>query len=222
LSWSAIEQIESGRRSNARGDTLNALSRALGVTIDYLVHGGATPVMLNHQVLVYQDDDSFLAAAGPFLAEGVERAESLLAVTTARNIEILRDHLGQHASQVEFVEADTWYSAPDSALNAFRGFLDDELARGSTWTRIVGEPVWSGRSHDEVRGWHQYESFLNLVFGSMPATVLCPYDERSVDHAIVTTALLTHPSIVEGAEIADNPMYRGPGVFVLGSEGTEE
>jgi transcriptional regulator with XRE-family HTH domain len=216
LSWSAIEQIESGRRRNARGDTLEALSRALGVTIDYLVHGGASPVMLNHQVLVYQDDDSFLASAGPFLAEGVEQAESLLAVTTARNIEILRGHLGQDASRVEFVEADTWYSAPDSALTAYRGFLDSEPAQSSTWTRIVGEPVWAGRSQDEVRVWNQYESLLNLTFGSRPVTVLCPYDERSVDPAIVTTALMTHPRIAEGRENVDNPSYRDPGDFVLG------
>jgi len=218
LSWSAIEQIESGRRRNARPETLEALSRALCVTIDYLVHGGSPPTMLNHQVLVYRDDDSFLAATGPFLAEGAERSEPMLAVTTARNIEVLREHLGKSEHQVEFVEAQNWYSTPLSALNAYRAFVDDERAQISTWARVVGEPVWARRSDEEVRVWNQYESLLNLALGSRPMTVLCPYDERSVDPVIVTTALLTHPSIAEGCDIADNPKYRDPGAFVLGSE----
>jgi transcriptional regulator with XRE-family HTH domain len=217
LSWSAIEQIESGRRRHARPDTLEALSRALAVTIDYLVHGGPPPTMLNHQVLVYRDDDGFLAATGPYLAEGAARSEALLAVTTARNIEALRGWLGKGADRVSFVESETWYGAPGSAMNAYRAFLDESRARGSRWTRIVGEPVWAGRSLEETRVWSQYESLLNLAFGPMPVSVLCPYDERSVDPAIVSTARLTHPRILEGGEVADNPSYQDPGEFVLAS-----
>jgi transcriptional regulator with XRE-family HTH domain len=216
LSWSAIEQIESGRRRNARPDTLEALSRALVVTIDYLVHGGPPPTMLNHQVLVYRDDDGFLAATGPFLADGAARSEALLAVTTARNIEILREWLGKGARQVAFVEAETWYRAPASALNAFRAFLDERQAQSSPWARILGEPIWAGRSQEEIRVWNQYESLVNLAFGPMPVTVLCLYDERSVDPEIVTTARMTHPRILEGRTLADNPSYQDPGEFVLG------
>ncbi len=216
LSWSAIEQIESGRRRNARPGTLKALSRALGVTIDYLVSGESSAPMLSHQVLIYGDDDGFLDATAPFLSEGIERSEALLAVTTARNIGILKDQLGRSADQVQFADAEAWYSAPMSALNAYRAFLDGKLAQGAPWARIVGEPGWSGRSDAEIRVWNQYESLVNLAFGPSPATLLCTYDERSVNPAIVTTARLTHPWIVEGRETVDNPMYRDPGEFVLG------
>ena len=217
LSWSAVEQIESGRRRNARPDTLETLSRALAVTIDYLVHGGQPPTMLNHQVLVYRDDDSFLAATGPFLAAGAERSEALLAVTTARNIEVLREWLGKVALRVAFAEAATWYSSPTSAMNAYRAFLE-RRALSSPWARIVGEPVWAGRSREEIRAWNQYESLVNFAFGPMPVTVLCPYDERSVDPAIVSTARMTHPRILEGETTTDNPSYQDPGEFVLAPE----
>ena len=83
--------------------------------------------------------------------------------------------------------------------------------------RIVGEPVWAGRSHEEIRGWSQYESLVNLALGPMPVTVLCPYDERSVHPAIVATARLTHPRILEAGAVADNPSYQDPGEFVLGA-----
>jgi hypothetical protein len=52
----------------------------------------------------------------------------------------------------------------------------------------------------------------------MPVSVLCPYDERSVDPTIVSTARLTHPRILEGDVLEDNPSYRDPGEFVLAPE----
>ncbi|MDP9222968.1 MAG: MEDS domain-containing protein [Actinomycetota bacterium] len=210
LSWSAIEQIESGRRRNTRPDTLKLLSQALGVTIDYLVKDGSPPGMLDHGILVFSDDDAFVNATVPYLNEGLKRSQALLAVITAKNIELLREHLGESAARVKFVEAQSWYSFPVFALNAYRTFLDEQLSQGALWARIIGEPVWEGRSEEEVRAWHHYESLLNLAFRPMPVTVLCPYDERAVDPAIVSAARLTHPRILEGRETVDNPMYRDP------------
>jgi hypothetical protein len=208
LSWSAIEQIESGRRWNTRPATLEVLSRALGVTIDYLVRGATPAEMLSHEILIFTDDDEFVDSTGPYLSEGMDRSEALLAVTTARNIDILRQHLGQGAAPVRFVDSEHWYSSPVSALNAYRRFLDESLSRGAPWIRIVGEPVWGRRSEEEVRAWHHYESLLNLAFAPMPATVLCLYDKRSVDPAIVTAARSNHPKILEGRKTVDNPEYR--------------
>ena len=58
LSWAAITQVESGRRTNVWPGTLAALSRALGVSIDYLVAGAPPrPTMLEHSLLPYRSDD---------------------------------------------------------------------------------------------------------------------------------------------------------------------
>lgn len=217
LSWSAVEQIESGRRRNARPGTLEALSRALGVSIDQLVRGGPSPMMLDHQLLVYPDADSFVAATGPFIRDGLERSERVMTVTTDSNIEALHGYLGSDASDVTFVEAETWYRAPGTVLGGFLRFLDGQLAKGSPWTRIVGEPHWWGRSQDEIRVTHQYESLFNLVFGSLPASFLCAYDERALDPAIVTAARATHPRLMERGNVVDNVSYQDPASFLLGS-----
>jgi len=84
VSWSAIAQIESGRRKDVRLSSLSAFARALGVSVDYLI-GSATataPRLLEHRLLTYGSDEAYLAAATPFFAEGMERSDSLLAVTT--------------------------------------------------------------------------------------------------------------------------------------------
>jgi transcriptional regulator with XRE-family HTH domain len=216
LSWSAIAQVESGRRTNVRPGTLAALSRSLGVSIDYLVDGSPShPVILDHSLFAYSSDDQFRATTGPFLAQGIERSEGILAATTGANIELLRQHLGRDARKVKFVEVSDFYRSPIAAIDAIRDFSDAKLAGGAPWVRVLGEPIWAARSDAEVRLWTRYESLFNLVFSAYPLTAICPYDERSVAPEIVTEAHLTHPQTVGDHGISESPDYTDPGRFAL-------
>jgi transcriptional regulator with XRE-family HTH domain len=216
ISWSAISQVESGRRANLRPRTLAALAGALGVTIDYLVRGGpAGPAMVRHQALLYRLDEELLDSAVPFIAAGIDRREPVLAVTTKANVKLLRERLEPAGEQVEFAESETWYTEPAAALESYRSFAAAKLEAGAPWVRIVGEPVWAGRSRPEVRLWTRYESLLNLVFASWPVTILCPYDERSVRPQIVSEACRTHPHTIAKGRVADSSDYAIPGGFIL-------
>ena len=93
VSWSAIAQIESGRRSDVRLSSLSALAKALGVSVDYLI-GAATatvPQLLEHRLLTYGSDEEYLGSSDPFFAEGMERSECVLAVTSQELTGLLRD-----------------------------------------------------------------------------------------------------------------------------------
>jgi transcriptional regulator with XRE-family HTH domain len=218
LSWSAVAQVESGRRTNVRPSTLAALARPLGVSIDYLIDGGLSrPTMLEHSVFTYDADDQFQTTMGTFVGEGVERSDAILAVTTAPNIELLRERLGKDAQSVEFVDASGWYSSPIGALEAYKAFTDTKLKQGAAWVRVIGEPIWAGRSDAEVRDWTRYESLLNLVFAGSPMTVACPYDERFVAPEILRQAHLTHPHTLGDTGVSSSPDYTDPGRFALES-----
>jgi transcriptional regulator with XRE-family HTH domain len=219
VSWSAIAQVESGRRTNLRPSTLAALSRPLGVSIDYLVDGSRSPpTMLKHAAFLYGSDDQFRTAIGSFLREGVERSEAILVVTTLPNIELLREQFGQDAANVEYVESSSFYSTPSAALEAFRAFSEAKLERGVPWVRVVGEPRWAERSDTDVRLWTRYESLFNLVFAASPLTVVCPYDERSVAPEILRQARLTHSHTVGDTGISPCPDYTDPRRFALAPE----
>jgi hypothetical protein len=175
--------------------------------------------MLDHRVLLYETDEEFLNVAAPFLAAGIERSEALLAVTSRTNIDLLRDHLGAKAGEVEFADATTWYRSPGAALDAYKDFARAKVAEGAPWVRVLGEPgpAWSGGSDSEIRLWTRYESLVNLVFAAWPVTLLCAYDERSVDPEIASHASVTHPHRIGPGADADSPEYVDPGGFVLES-----
>src|SRR5687767_9695620 len=73
VSWSAIAQIETGRRKDVRLSSLAALADALGVSVDYLIGTAAatTPQPFDHRLLMYRSDEDFLAGAIPFFSEGM-------------------------------------------------------------------------------------------------------------------------------------------------------
>jgi hypothetical protein len=172
--------------------------------------------MLEHRVLLYETDEEFLNVAGPFLAAGIEQSEASLAVTSRTNIDLLSDHLGAEADKVEFADATTWYRSPGTALDAYKDFANAKLAAGAPWVRVLGEPgpAWSGGSDSEIRLWTRYESLVNLVFAAWPVTLLCAYDERSVEREITGHARVTHPHTI-GVGAGDSPDYVDPGGFVL-------
>ena len=217
VSWSAIAQIESGRRRDVRSSSLSALAKALGVSVDYLIGSAAAtaPQLLEHRLLTYGSDEEYLTAATPFFAEGMERSECLLAVTTAAQIALLRDSLEDRADQVEFADSGDWYRSPGTAMHGYRTYINEKLEAGATWIRIVAEIAPGSRSDDEVVAWARYESFVNLAFASSPTTFICSYDDRSWPVDVIADARRTHPEVAHGTDATVNGEYRGPEELLL-------
>jgi transcriptional regulator with XRE-family HTH domain len=218
VSWSAIAQIESGRRRDVRLSSLSALADALNVSVDYLIGTAAAtsaPHLLEHRVFTHGSDEQFLAAAIPFLADGIERSDCLLAVTTAAQTGLLRDALDDRSQHVEFADSADWYRSPNTALDGYRAFVKEKFDAGASWIRIVGEADWAGSSDAEITAWTRYESMVNLAFASWPVTVVCSYNERSLPADLVASARRTHPEIAHGSDASANPMYREPENLLL-------
>ena len=215
VSWSGIAQAESGRRKNLRPATLSALATALRVSVDYLISGAPASTMLDHVFLPYRSDQELVEAATPFLAEGIERSEAVLALTTEKNIDLLRASLGRHAARAEFVESASWLTEPAAALSTIKAFAGAKVEEGAAWIRFLGEPIWEGRSDAEASRWMRFESLLNLVFAAWPMIIVCPYDERTTGLEVRKQARLMHPRAFGDAENVGSSEYTDPADFVL-------
>jgi transcriptional regulator with XRE-family HTH domain len=215
VSWSAIAQIESGRRKDVRVSTLWALADALGVTVDYLVRRSGSPELASHRLLLFGSDEELLSCALPFLREGLERSEFVLVVTTPANRALLRDELGGEADAVVFAQRSDWYSSPQHALRAYRDLLEERCRPGAPWVRIMGERSWSDRPSEELAAWARYEAVINLTWTAMPATIICMYDTRSVPEFVLADACRTHPQFCSAGEVRPSPEYLDPEKVLL-------
>jgi transcriptional regulator with XRE-family HTH domain len=216
LSWSAVTQVETGRRTNVRPNTLSALAAALDVTVDYLVHGGASQTgLLDHHVLLYGSDEEFRSTAGAFVMGGLDLGQPVLAVLAPGSVELLRDELGTASKAVEFADATDWYASPTAALGAYERFLTAQRETGAAWVRIIAELALADSSAAEIRRWMTYESLVNLTFASAPMTFLCAYDQRSLPPKALRQALQTHTHTVDQSGTTVSAEYADPCTFVL-------
>jgi len=210
--------MESGRRTNTRSNTLLALARSLGVTIEYLLGAGADlPRMFGHEEFSYQTDDHFLSAVERFIDEGLSRSEAVLVATKTKNVQLLQGRLGPKVDQIQLTDSSAFYGEPPQALSLYRSFVDRSVIDGTPWARIVSETPWHGRNGDETRILVVFESLLDLIFGPLPVTVLCPYDERLVHEKVIDQTNQVHPQIRSDDEVVPNDSYKNPAEVLLGA-----
>jgi anti-sigma regulatory factor (Ser/Thr protein kinase) len=159
---------------------------------------------LTHGALIYGAEDEYVAIAAPFVEQGLERHEPVLAVTTPRNFELLSNALGTRAEGVEFRDSGEWYHNPSHTLLAYERYVEHA---DSDRVRIVGEPVWDGLSTAAMTEWTRYESLLNVELALAAVSLLCPYDTRALPEAIVAQARRTHPELHGSSGVGPSPEF---------------
>jgi DNA-binding GntR family transcriptional regulator/anti-sigma regulatory factor (Ser/Thr protein kinase) len=160
---------------------------------------------LVHRALIYAADEDFLAATVPFVVDGLDGGERVLAVTTRHNIALLEGAVGPRAGEIEFRDSDEWYRTPAHTLLAYERYVEHA---DRSRARVIGEPVWNGgQSAAAIGEWTRYESILNVALARAPVTFLCPYDTRALPGSIVADARRTHPELCTGPDSSPSPEF---------------
>ena len=168
----------------------------------------AAPQRFRHEALLYEGIDGFMGAVVPFVREGVERREPILVAVDEHKIARLKSALGDDARRVQFAEMRALGRNPGCIIPAWRQFVIDHAGEGIPM-RGVGEPIWPGRSHDELEECHRHEALLNTAFDDGPAwTLVCPYDTAALPDEVVDHARCTHPAIGHNGSSATSGAYR--------------
>jgi anti-sigma regulatory factor (Ser/Thr protein kinase) len=162
---------------------------------------------LIHRALLYDRDRSFVETAAPFLAEGLEAGDAVLAVGPTAAVNDLRRELGSSAGAVEFHDAAQWYSQPTRTIAAYTTFI---AQHPGARMRVIAEPAWNCRTQAEIAEWTRYESIVNQAFAEIEASVLCLYDQRTTADDVIDGALLTHPELVGETGPRANGFYLDP------------
>ncbi|MGW0941792.1 anti-sigma factor RsbA family regulatory protein [Streptomyces sp. NPDC002623] len=156
------------------------------------------PGTFDHRMSVSATDEGFVAAALPFLAEGLAAAEEPppVAIVAPDKLDLLRDALGADARHVGLVPHTDWYTG--SAANAIARAAGHLAAHAGPGGRVhlLMEPVWNGRagrSPRESAEWIRYEALANLLFAPTATTAMCVYDTRTAGSVLIEAARRAHP-----------------------------
>jgi hypothetical protein len=80
--------------------------------------------------------------------------------------------------------------------------------------RGCGEMTWALRDAPGVEHLFGYESELNRICGLHPQVILCLYDLDRFGGGIMVDLLKTHPKLLLGGMLLENPHYLTPDEFL--------
>ncbi|MEA2449500.1 MAG: hypothetical protein QOG63_1432 [Thermoleophilaceae bacterium] len=153
----------------------------------------------SHEALFYAGRDDFARQVGAFVRDGVDAGEPVLVMVTADKHELLRAALGDRSDGVTFADMGEAGRNPGRIISAWSDFAAGHLAAGRTM-RGVGEPIWAGRTSDELVECQHHESLINLAFGDVKGfRLVCPYDTSALSPDVLHEARCSHPLVLDGA-----------------------
>jgi anti-sigma regulatory factor (Ser/Thr protein kinase) len=158
-----------------------------------------------HEALIYEGDDEYLAGTIPFLKTALEAGEPTMVAVGPSQSELLEAELGEVANGVRFVEMQTVGRNPASIIPLWREFVDESGGRS---VRGIGEPVWMARGPAALDECQRHESLLNVAFApGTPWSLLCPYDAGSLREDVLEKVSHSHRHVHQDGRAEESPFF---------------
>ena len=165
----------------------------------------------------------------PFIKQGFDRGE--------RAVHILDKSLkDDHVGRLKAAGIDADSAAADGQLEIYRwedAYLRNEefdqdamLAlveevlkagpkRGFPLTRLVAHMEWAALDFPGVEDLVEYETRVNYILPKYDDPVICTYDLARFDSRVAFDILRTHPLVIIGGVLHENPFFIPPDQFLL-------
>lgn len=163
-----------------------------------------------HEAFFYGNDDDYLAGTVPFIEAGLAAGEPVLVAVPTPRLDMLRGHFARTSgAQLQFAAMDQMGRNPAWIIPAWADFVQSTSTTGQP-ARGIGEPIWLGRTDDELVECGRHEALLNLAFANAVGfTLLCPYDVSSLDPRVIEEAHRNHPHVSRPGIRHANESYVG-------------
>src|SRR5438105_11672075 len=164
----------------------------------------------------------------PFIKEGIERGEKAFHVVDPK---LRDDHIrwlnsagidvveAEKSGQFELCHWDEMYLREgcfdtDRMLALWRDVLVAAGQRGFPRTRLVAHMEWALEDREGVSDLLEYEARFNLMDLGGRDAVICAYDLTRFSGDVIMGVLRTHPMVILGGVLQENPFFIPPEQFL--------
>jgi hypothetical protein len=182
-----------------------------------------------HACAFFHSDDEEQAVLTPFLKEGLAQNDRFVQFVDNRRREECVRRLQADGIDVDSatnsgqLDVRPWERAYLSGGNGFRQDLMLELiqevlkegrASGYGMTRLWANMEWALEDLPGVEDLVEYETRLNHILPKYDDVVVCTYDLKKFSAATVMDILRTHPHVIVGGVLQQNPFFVPPEEFL--------
>jgi anti-sigma regulatory factor (Ser/Thr protein kinase) len=166
-----------------------------------------------HDALLYDTTDDLVAAAVPFLLEGLAAGDGAVIATSHPTAAVLCEAVDADP-RVQLLPRSTVYDARTAtAITTFRRVGEQRTAADGGWVRVVGEIDYGPTARDWLE-WQRYEAVINRALVGWPLWGLCVFDTRRLPEPILESALHTHQHLRTAEGRVRNPRFVDPADYV--------
>jgi hypothetical protein len=182
-----------------------------------------------HICAFFDSEDQEYRCIAPYFAEGLEQGEQVVTIRDAglcsEHVERLRLLISRpldppiRSNQLRVVASEETY-LKDGCFESDRMYrmLEDVLreAGSSPYKRVrtCGSMTWALREMPGTDELMEYEARVNKLTREHDCTLMCVYDVNKFSGKAVMDVLATHPMVVMGDRIYDNPYYVEPAEYL--------
>jgi MEDS: MEthanogen/methylotroph, DcmR Sensory domain len=182
-----------------------------------------------HVCAFFNSSDEEHRVLGSFIKEGFDKGDKAFHLVDPVQRE---DHLRrlaeggvdvQNAMDSGQLEVRFWHDAPlhggrfdqESWLASFEKVLQSGPAAGYAQTRFLAHMEWALVDLPGTEDLIEFETRVNYVVPKYDDIVICAYDLSKFSASVVMDALRTHPLVIVGGLLQENPFFVPPDQFLL-------
>jgi hypothetical protein len=177
-----------------------------------------------HACAFFHTDDQFYKVLLPFIREGFAAGDRAVhIVDPAKREKHLQTLSGagidaQTTLDSRQLEVRRWEEAylreghfdQNRMLALIQEVLEEGRRQNFPMTRLVANMEWALEDRPGVTDLVEYESRLNYILPKYDDTVVCTYDLGKFSASAVMDILRTHPMVIVGEVMQENPFYTPP------------
>ena len=206
---------EGGRPSRATAGRARWGSRA--ATVAQRAATATESATLRHEALLHAGDDAFAEAVAPFVREGLEAGEPVIALLRAGHLDLLREALGDDRDEVVLADVSELGRNPARLIPAWRRCIAG-LGDAGRRVRGIGEAAWPGRDRDEIEECARHEALLNHAFADHHLWLVCAYDTEALADEVLDGVHRHHPLVTAGGRSRPSAAFvSDPGAVLAGA-----
>jgi len=186
------------------------------------------PGVPRHACAFFNGDEEAYRVLGPFIAEGFARGERAIHIIVpdgeARHLQKMAEAGIDAAAAITTGQLDIRYSTDtyliegcfdqDRMLAAFEDMAGGSADGRFAVSRIVCDMHWASDHplhHDDLIA---FEARVNHVWSRHEDVVICVYDLRRLSGDMVIDLMRTHPMVLVGNFLQENPFFTPPEQFL--------
>ena len=181
-----------------------------------------------HICAFFNSDDEEYRVLLPFIKDGFERGDKAVHIVNPDQHDPHLQRLSsagldpaaaQQSGQFELrINTDTYLRNgvfdPDQMLETFEQLASRNVKAGFPYSRIVCRMDWAAENSSHVGDLIEFEARVNAVWERHNNAVICSYNLTKFGGDTVIDIMRTHPMVVIGGILLQNPFFLAPEQFL--------